>query len=710
MKLGKKIQIITSVLISSVAVAILLVLLLGGKSTNKRVTEEIKKSAEKQMETVTTDVYNMCFALNEMVMQKVHSDLNVTNSFLMKKGGISIDSSKTMNWHAVNQFSGAVSTQALPHFKIGNELITKNEDFTREAIIVDEVQSLAGGTATIFQKMNSQGDMLRILTNVKNKSGKRAIGTYIPAINPDGTPNPVIEQVMSGKAYYGRAYVVDAWYITAYKPLFINEEIVGILYTGVKAEAVESLRRSITNTVVGKQGYVSAFETSGNFKGLMQINKERFSTHNLHSYQDRDGRYIFKELESNLLSQQKELYTSHFYNGAGKEMLISGKYFKEWDWVLYSITEIEDFMDPVVTISQALNNMGIVGVILTIIVITVAIFIMAKFSKTITKRLQETTDVMNLIAAGDLTVSIDESSRDEIGDMLSSVKRMVTEITHIINDLKFSARNVSEGSKELSSASESIASGSSSQASSAEEASASMEQMAANVKQNAENAGETERIAVQAANDTAAAGKIVLQTVDAMQTIADKITIIEEIARQTNMLALNAAIEAARAGEHGKGFAVVADAVRKLAERSQNAAGEISTLSNSSVDIAEQAGSMLEKIVPDINKTAELVQEISAASAEQNSGVEQINSALLQLDRVIQDNAASSEELATTAEELSAQADQLKNSIMFFNTESRPTSNRRERKSEQAGKTAILNSGVTIDMGEQSERDEYTDY
>jgi methyl-accepting chemotaxis protein len=193
-----------------------------------------------------------------------------------------------------------------------------------------------------------------------------------------------------------------------------------------------------------------------------------------------------------------------------------------------------------------------------------------------------------------------------------------------------------------------------------------MEQMASNIKQNADNAQQTEKIALKAAQDAREGGKAVAETVGAMKEIAAKITIVEEIARQTNLLALNAAIEAARAGEHGKGFAVVASEVRKLAERSQTAAAEISKLSRSSVDVAEKAGEMLGRIVPDIQRTAELVQEINAASNEQNSGAEQINKAIQQLDQVIQQNASATEETASTSEELSSQSEQLLESIGFF--------------------------------------------
>jgi len=193
-----------------------------------------------------------------------------------------------------------------------------------------------------------------------------------------------------------------------------------------------------------------------------------------------------------------------------------------------------------------------------------------------------------------------------------------------------------------------------------------MEQMSANIRQTADNALQTEKIAVKSAHDAQEGGRAVIQTVHAMKEIAGRITIIEEIARQTNLLALNAAIEAARAGEHGKGFAVVASEVRKLAERSQKAAAEISDLSSSSVQVAEKAGDMLARMLPDIQRTAELVQEISAACKEQDSGAEQINKAIQQLDEVIQQNAGSAEEMSSTAEELSSQSEQLQDTIGFF--------------------------------------------
>jgi methyl-accepting chemotaxis protein len=270
------------------------------------------------------------------------------------------------------------------------------------------------------------------------------------------------------------------------------------------------------------------------------------------------------------------------------------------------------------------------------------------------------------IASGNLTVKVKERSSED--KLMQAMSKMVNGLTEIVTNIQGVVQQVMGGSEEQSASAEQLSQGATEQAASAEEVSSSMEQMTSNIKQNADNALQTEKIAIKSAEDARRGGQAVSETVSAMKQIAGKISIIEEIARQTNLLALNAAIEAARAGEHGKGFAVVASEVRKLAERSQTAAGEISDLSTTSVDVAEKAGEMLLRIVPDIQKTADLVQEISSACNEQNSGAEQINKAIQQLDQVIQQNASASEQMASTSEELLSQAEQLQSIISFFRT------------------------------------------
>jgi methyl-accepting chemotaxis protein len=300
--------------------------------------------------------------------------------------------------------------------------------------------------------------------------------------------------------------------------------------------------------------------------------------------------------------------------------------------------------------------------------------------------MNEITGVAERIAEGDLTVNIRE--RSEQDKLMKALVLMLERLTDVVTNVQEATEQVAGGSQDMGAKTEQISQGATEQAASAEEVSSSMEQMNSNIMQNADNAQQTEKIAVKSAEDAREGGKAVAETVSAMKEIANKISIIEEIARQTNMLALNAAIEAARAGEHGKGFAVVAAEVRKLAERSQNAAGEINRLSASSVQIAEKAGELLGSIVPAIQKTADLVQEINAASSEQKAGAEQINKAIQQLDQVIQQNAAASEEMATTAEELNTQAEQLQNAVAFFKTSE--TGMRRERKPQRSARAKAL--------------------
>ena len=271
------------------------------------------------------------------------------------------------------------------------------------------------------------------------------------------------------------------------------------------------------------------------------------------------------------------------------------------------------------------------------------------------------------MSQGDFTRTLEIDQKDEIGVLAAALNNMVIKLREVVAKVGDATDNVAAGSEELSASAENLSQGATEQAASIEEVSSSMEQMASNISRNAENAKETDGLANKAAADAKGTGQAVTQTVDAMRTIAEKISIIEEIARQTNLLALNAAIEAARAGEHGKGFAVVAAEVRKLAERSGTAAGEISELSSSSMAVAEKAGEMLAALVPDIERTAALVQEISAASNEQNAGAVQVNQAIAQLDTVIQQNASASEEMASTSEELSAQGQQLQATMSFFN-------------------------------------------
>jgi len=354
---------------------------------------------------------------------------------------------------------------------------------------------------------------------------------------------------------------------------------------------------------------------------------------------------------------------------------------------------------------------GIIVGVLTALLISVVISLFV--IRSITRPLAVASGLVEHVSKGDLSHTVEVTSHDELGQMLESLNRMVGGLNGLANvavkisegdltveaktlsdkdilgqaliqmlkslrttvtEVASAAANVASGSEEMSSTAEEISQGSTEQAAAAEESTSAMEEMASSIQQNADNARQTEKMASKAAEDAKSSGNAVNKTVQAMKEVAEKISIIEEIARKTDLLALNAAVEAARAGEHGKGFAVVASEVRKLAERSQTAAAEISSLTVDGVQTAEGAGQLLARLVPDIQKTAELVHEIAAASAEQNTGAGQVNKAIQQLDQVIQQNAAASEQMASSAEELSSQAEVLQSSVAFFKLADMPRS------------------------------------
>jgi methyl-accepting chemotaxis protein len=610
----------------------LIVLRQNGKMV-KVADEESTKLAYADLDHIAANIRTMCQDHDEVLQKNVDHSLNVARHILQRTGQLRL-AEETASWDAVDQFTSISSKVELPKMMIGDVSLDKITDRSKAAPVVDTVQDLVNGTCTIFQRMNDSGDMLRVCTNVQKKDGTRAIGTYIPRTNPDGKPNPVVAAILRGETYHGRAFVVDRWYVTAYEPILDkSNKVVGMLYVGVPhLESIASLRASIMAAKVGKTGYIYVVDSKGNY--IVSKDGKR-DGEGIWNAKDANGTLFIQEICKKALALKPGEIAEQRYpwknegDTVAREKVVRITYFQPWDWIIGVGSYTDEFFqakDLVTTVGKR-GNLILCVVLLTAFVVAVATWYM--------------------VARG----------------IASKIHQVVAQMTQ-------GAQQVAAAAAQVSSASQSLAEGATQQAAGLEEASSSLEEMASMTKQNADNAQQANALSSEArksantgVQSTSRMNGAIQQIQKSSDETAKIIKVIDEIAFQTNLLALNAAVEAARAGEAGKGFAVVAEEVRNLAMRSAEAAKNTANMIQESVknakngvDIADEVTKVLDGIVANVGKATDLVSEIAAACQEQAQGIDQVNTAVAQMDKVTQQNAANAEESASASEQLTAQA------------------------------------------------------
>lgn len=595
--------------------------------------------AQADLDHSVESVYRLCESTRQALERDVRANLRSARVLMEEKGGIQIASGPAdVHWEARNQFSKDVAAVSLPKMLAGGAWLGQVSAPQTPVPVVDDIRRLTNTTSTIFQRMNAAGDMLRVATNVTGDDGKRAIGTFIPAMGPDGKPNAVVSAVLRGETFVGRAFVVNGWYVSAYEPLRDGgRNVIGMLYVGVpEAVATEAIRRTLLNMKLGRNGYIFVVNATGAARGHYVVSQGgRRDGEDIWDSKDSNGNLFIQELcrkafalDANGIARQQYPWRN-LQESAPYTKIASVKYFQPWDWVIAASLPETEMYETATAIDRI--SAGSQFILWTMGVATLGISgaIWYFLAKGLTRRTDRITRELN-----------------EASEQMSSAAAQVVDIS----------RSLAEDARK--------------QTDSNHQVGASLAQMGSSAERNLEHSRELQQFATEAhaaAEHGALKAHAMKETIEEiLATGADvaKINkIIDAIAFQTNILALNAAVEAARAGEAGLGFAVVADEVRNLAGRATEAARETSERIQKSIGASRRGAAVtaevtekLETIAARMRRLDELAQSVADASEEQSSGIAEINAAANQVNRGIESTASNAEEGANRAHQFQAEA------------------------------------------------------
>jgi len=631
-------------------------------SVSQVASKELQALAMRNIAQIAVDVYGLCETANDLIQHKINNDLKVAEDLLRqhKTVGLGQDS---ITWEAIDQFTQKAQSIALPQFQIGGNWIGKNREASSPTPIVDDVKRLIGGTCTIFQRMNEAGDMLRVATNVMTLEQKRAIGTFIPALNADGSPNPVVAAAIKGEPYRGLAYVVNAWYLSAYEPLKdVRGKVIGMLFVGEKLETVDSLRRAIMNVKVGKTGYVAVIGGKAeDHRGRYIISKDgQRDGENLWTAQDAKGNLFVQEMVNKSISLPKGevYYQTYLWQNLGdagtRKKVSAAIYFAPFDWVISAGTYEEDYHAPIARVQDVIKRLQgeffLTGALILVLVIIMSIL----FGKKIIRPLGVATKLAAGIADGNVQRAKQElqdlpphllnaskdgiifRDQDETKELLGAFRTMTGNLDSLIGQVQRSGIQVTTSATEIAASARELEATVAEQAASTTEVNATSRQISATAEDlvstmdrvsshlsgtiGMAESGRQDLTTMEGAMHTlmtatsSISGKLAVIN-DRANKISNVVTTINKIADQTNLLALNAAIEAEKAGEFGKGFSVVAREVSRLADQTAIATQDIEHVVKEMQSSVSSGVMEMDKFADEVRSGADTVVTLSGQLA-----------------------------------------------------------------------------------------------
>jgi methyl-accepting chemotaxis protein WspA len=654
------------------------------RSISQKAAGEMTALSMGTVEQIARDIYGLCETANDMLMRRTTPNLAVARRILAEKGGVS-GGGGSVQWQAVNQFTQATTKVTSPQMLIGGVLATPSRSFQTPSPVVDEISRVEAGVVSIFQRINEQGDMLRVATTVATADGNRAIGTYVPATSPDGTPTPVIASVLRGEIYRGTAFVVNDWYVAAYEPLRDKAgRVIGMLAVGERISSAESVRRTIVNTLIGRTGGIVVLGCKGTLRGRYIISTGgKRDGENIWDARDPAGNLVIQPLVEKALSLGKgEVFdASYMWQNPGdpkpRMKRVALIYFEPWDWLIDAFVYEDEYMQPIQHVSSSAGNLlwgvTLAGLLSLVVVLGVAFFVGSR----LTRPIELLTNLAGKVAEGDLHGArtdflnlqpLEDQKRrrrfdfpDETGDMMVSFQDMTETLGKLIGQVQRSGIQVTTSGTEIAASAKQLESTVAEQAAATQEVSASSSEIsatsrdllrtmsgvgeavggaAAQAESGQSELSEMETAMRQLVKATGSISSRLGVISDRANKISTVVTTINKISDQTALLSLNAAIEAEKAGELGKGFSVVAREISRLADQTAVATQDI------------------EGVVKEMQSAVSSgVMEMDKFSEEVRRRVEEVNSIATALGRMIEKVQALGPEFETVKQGMNAQTE-----------------------------------------------------